>query len=267
MPELPEVETIKNQLLKKVKGKTIKNIRVKDYQKRIQGNLKNILAPILNIQRKAKLLVFNLANNYSFLIHLKLTGQLIYFPSPPQTPRFAKVIFTFKDNSQLIFNDFRKFGFLKIMKTKDLEKYFQKQNYGPDPLKITLAQFQKLLQKRPRSKIKPTLMDQTLLAGLGNIYAQEACFLAHISPLRIVSTLTKAEIKKLYSAIQKILKASLKHQGTSFDTTYVTLAGQPGGFDPYLKVYHRDKCPRCKTKLKVIKLGGRSTYYCPHCQK
>lgn len=152
------------------------------------------------------------------------------------------------------------------MKTDELETYLKKQNFGPEPLTLSFPKFRQLLQKKPKAKLKPLLMDQTFIAGLGNIYAQEACFRAKISPLRTISSLTPSETRLLYQAIQSLLKSALQHQGTSFDTTYVTTTGQPGYFDSYLKVYHQKNCPRCQTRLKIIKLNGRSTYYCGKCQ-
>ncbi len=262
MPELPEVETIKNQLLKKVKGKTISGVKTRDYRKKVKGNLKNVLAKIIDIQRKAKQIVFTLSNSYSFVIHLKLTGQLIY--NAGEIPKFAKIIFTFSDGKKLFFNDFRKFGFLKIMKTSALDEYFAK--FGPDPLKLSCSKFKKLLQKKPRAKIKPALLDQHFISGIGNIYAQEACFKAKILPTRVISSLTELEIKKLCQALKTILKAAIRHQGTSFDTTYRTTENQPGGYEPYVKVYHRKNCPKCGSKLKILKQNSRSTYYCSKCQ-
>lgn len=266
MPELPEVETIKNQLRGRVKGKTIVKVKVIDYQKKVQGKTKNLLAKIKNIQRRGKLLIFELVGGYSFVIHLKLTGQLIYYSKLPEIEKKTHVIFYFKDGSGLFFNDFRKFGFVKIMKSAEVEKYLERLGLGPEPLTLGFKEFKGLLEKKKRSKIKPTLMDQKVLAGLGNIYAQEACFRAGILPERVISSLTESEIKKLYQAIKTILKSAIQHQGTSFDTTYRTVEGKEGGFEPYVKVYHRKNCPKCKTKLKIIKLGGRSTYCCEKCQ-
>lgn len=267
MPELPEVETIKNQLLRKVKTKTIDEVKVIDYQKNIHGERKKLLSKIIEIKRRAKLLIFELANGYSFLIHLKLTGQLIYYPQTQESSPFTKMVFNFSDGSQLFFNDFRKFGFVKVMETSKVEDYLKKEGYGPEPLTLTLAQFKGLLNKKPKLKIKPLLMDQTFMAGMGNIYAQEGCFAAGILPTRIISSLREEEIKKLFQAIQEILTSAISHQGTSFDTTYVTPENKPGGFDSYLKVYHQSSCAKCKSKLKIIKMEGRSTYYCEKCQK
>lgn len=268
MPELPEVETIKSQLLKKIRGKTIKDLKIIDYQKNFQGDFRDILSKVIDVKRRAKLLVFNLSNGYSFLIHLKLTGQLIYYPQPPQEiKKAAHIVFYFNDGSTLFFNDFRKFGFLKIIKTSELKNYLQKEDYGPEPLELSYQEFKELLNKKPKAKIKPLLMDQTFIAGLGNIYTQEACFQAGILPTRTISSLSEEETKKLFLAIQKILTESIRHQGTSFDTTYVQTSGQPGSFDAFLKVYHHHACPKCHSKLKVTSLGGRSTYYCEKCQR
>jgi len=266
MPELPEVETIKNQLLKKIKGQTIIEVQVKDYQKNFQGNPQHLQAKINGIWRRAKQLIFTLNNGYSFVIHLKMTGQLIYYTTlPSKIPPSTHIIFTFSNHYYLFFNDWRKFGFLKIIKTTDLDKQFH--HLGPEPLSLSFKEFRTILQKRPRSKIKPFLLDQQIIVGLGNIYAQEACFKARILPTRQISTLTDSELKRLHHAIQTILKAAIQHQGTSFDTSYRTPENKPGGYEPYIKVYHRKNCPNCSSKLKILKQNGRSTYYCEHCQK
>jgi len=266
MPELPEVETIANQLLKKIKNNIISKVEVRDYSKRFQGKKQTILAKIENIERRAKQIVFSLKNDYSFVIHLKMTGQLIYHQKfPAEIKKATHVIFTFSNGSHLFFNDFRKFGFVKIMKTKNLDTYFEM--FGPDSLKVSFSNFKKVLEKKKRSRLKPTLLNQQVLSGLGNIYAQEACFKAGILPNRIIGSLSNLELKKLHSAIQIILRSAIKHQGTSFDTTYRTIEDKPGGYRPYVKVYHQKNCSKCKSKLNSNKLGGRSTYYCEKCQR
>ncbi len=268
MPELPEVETIKVQLSKKVKRKTIVRVKVRDYSKRVRGNKKNFLAKIKSVQRRAKLIIFNLSNDYSFIVHLKMTGQLVYYRRPPKELKKAThVIFYFSEGSQLFFNDFRKFGFVKIMKTNKVERYFKEKKIGPEALEVSFNHFKKILGRKKRSKIKPVLLDQKVIAGLGNIYAQEACFKAKILPTRMISNLDNLELKRLYFAIQTILKAAIKYQGTSFDTSYRTVENQPGSYEPYVKVYHRKNCPKCKSKLKIIKQNSRSTYYCEKCQR
>ena len=266
MPELPEVETITNQLSKKVKGKIISKIEVRDYNKRFQGKRKLVLSKIIEIERRAKQIIFDLANHNSFIIHLKMSGQLVYHSKlPAEIKKATHVIFTFSDGTYLFFNDFRKFGFVKVMKTGQVDDYFK--NYGPDSLKVNLPDFKKVLWKKRRSKLKPTLLDQKVLTGLGNIYAQEACFKANVLPDRMIGSLTDSELKKLHSGIKQILKAAIKHQGTSFDASYRTVENKPGNYKKYIKVYHQKECFKCKRKLKSEKLGGRSTYYCEKCQK
>lgn len=268
MPELPEVETIKNQLQQKIRNKTISKVEIVDYQKNFQGDPKNILGRIVEIKRRAKQLIFCLDNNYLFALHLKLTGQLVYSKKiPEKITKNTHVVFYFQDGSGLLFNDYRKFGFVKVMKTADLENYIKNQKLGPEPLELSFEQFQQLLQKKRKSRIKQTLMDQAFISGLGNIYAQEACYQAGILPIRTISSLSTKETERLYQAIKEILNSAIEYKGTSFDTIYVQLSGQPGRYDQFLKVYHQEACLKCKTKLKIVKLNGRSTYYCPGCQK
>lgn len=277
MPELPEVETIKNQLLEKIRGKKIKaadvrlpkmiqNVSVKEFKKIVEG------ATIKDIQRRAKLLIINLSNGYSLIIHLKLTGQIIYMKTLEykNIKTFTQIIYYFTDNSVLLHNDIRQFGYVKVTKTKDLENMFEKEKFGPEPLEkeFTLDKFKKLLTKKSRQKIKPLLMDQTFLAGIGNLYAQEACWCAKILPTRIVKNLSEKEIETLFNCLIKILKKAIKYKGSSVDT-YVDISGQAGDYVPKLKVYDREgqKCLRCGGKIKKIVLAGRGTYYCSNCQK
>lgn len=272
MPELPEVETIKRQLSRKIKGKKIKAVEIrlpklvrtdlKEFKKKIKG------AKIKEVKRRAKLVMLELDNGYSLVIHLKLTGQLIY--QKPKT-KHTHLIYTFTDGSKLNHNDMRQFGYVKLIKTDKIEELMVKQEkYGPEPLQksFTLKLFQELLKKKPKAKIKPLLMDQTFVAGLGNIYSDEVLFFAQVRPDRIVKTLKEKEIRKIYQGIKKILKAAISRHGTSSDT-YLDTAGQKGKYLPLLKIYQRtdQPCFGCQTKIKRIKMGGRSAHFCPQCQK
>lgn len=272
MPELPEVETISQQLTKKIKGKIIKKVEVR-LAKMIEGSTgknfkrKVIGAKIKEVRRRAKLLLIELSNGYSLVIHLKLTGQLIFNRKPG---KYSHIIYYFSDGTKLIHNDMRQFGYVKLVRTKDLPKLFQKEKFGPEPLdkSFTLEKFKELLEKKKRSKIKPLMMDQSFIAGVGNVYAQEACFKAKIKPTRTVGSLTDKEIKDLYKALREILRKAIKYKGSSVDL-YVDIEGKQGGYEPFLKVYRREgkKCSRCGAKIKSIRLGGRRTYFCPKCQK
>jgi len=279
MPELPEVETIKCQLLKQIKNKKIESCEVRsprvinvaknDFKKKIIG------AVIKDIKRRAKLLIIGLSNDWSLVIHLKLTGQLLYHKSKIKKlklkdEKYTHLIFYFTDGSSLFYNDRRQFGYIKLIKTKEVPQFLAKENFGPEPLEkgFTLNAFKILLNKKPRLKIKPLLMDQSFLAGIGNVYAQEICFYAKVNPNRIVSTLLDKEINELYQGIKKILLAAIFYKGSSVDT-YLDIYGLKGKYIPFLKVYNREgkECLRCGTKIKKITLGGRGTCFCPNCQK
>jgi len=209
-----------------------------------------------------------------------MTGQLIYQKKNKITAgghgeldnkklpnKFSHIIFTFSDNSQLFFNDMRQFGYMKIVDEKELDKILNQ--FGIEPLDkdFNLKTFKKVLQNR-KTNIKQLLLNQKLIAGIGNIYADEICFYAKVKPSRKVLTLNEAEIKKLYQGSKQILKTAIKKRGTTFNN-YRDADGKQGSFVSFLKVYGRagELCKRCKNgKIKKIKQGGRGTHYCPDCQ-
>lgn len=288
MPELPEVETVRSQLATELKNKKIKGLEIRKpklIKSPVFGFKKNVIgAKIIGVARRAKLLIINLSNGYSILIHLKMTGQLVYrnkkilkvggHPIKDGTKdlpnKYSHVIFLMSDGGKLFFNDLRQFGYLKLVKTNKLIDIFKKLKLGPEPLDKSFSYkfFNELLAQRNKSKIKPLLMDQTFLAGIGNIYANEACFAAGIDPRRSVDSLTTKEKKDLYKSIIRILKLAVKKQGTS-SKNYVDAYGNPGSYVPMLKVYGRQgkKCLKCKKEIQSMKLAGRGTNYCSKCQK
>lgn len=303
MPELPEVETIKRQLNQKVVGLVIKDLEVKN-SRSFSGDPKQIIdAKIISVDRRAKMIIIGLTvgvrnSDYDLylLIHLKMTGQLIYVdptspalgglrgtskngqfggghPVPPfntEVPnKHTRVIFDFADGSHLYFNDVRKFGWIKlVISNKVLEQELA--NLGPEPLNddFTVEILKNNLLKRKNTAIKVALMDPSVVAGIGNIYAAEACFYAKIKPDRKVSSLGNQDFKNLYDAIRKILPLAIKYQGVSADN-YVTLEGKMGNYYKKLWVYDREGelCLKCKGKISKITLGGRGTYYCKKCQR
>ena len=195
------------------------------------------------------------------MFHLKLTGQLIFNGEPS---RHTRHVFKFSDGSQLVFNDVRKFGWWKYVKSsKNIEKTF-----GPEALEIGLKDFKNILGKRPNAKIKPLLMDQKFIAGIGNIYSDEILFAAKVQPLRRVKTLIPKEVGAIWLNIGRILKAAIKNRGTS-ERDYIDALGKKGDYLKYLKVYRREgqKCPRCGGIVKRIKIGGRSAHFCSKCQR
>jgi len=285
MPELPEVETISRQLDRLIVGKKIKKVKVKlpKIVKAPQAVFRRALmgARIKNVSRRAKLLVFGLDNGWSMLVHLKMTGQLIFQIIKnieqstmknryTQKNRYTHVIFNFTDGSRLLFNDLRQFGYIKLVKTVELSNFFLKEGFGPEPLErdFTLADLKVLLVKKPKARIKQFLMDPKNIAGIGNIYSDEILFFSRIHPLRRVASLKPAEIKKIYSGIKKILPAAIKLKGTSTND-YLDVFGRPGKFAARLKVYGQEgkKCVKCKGRVVRIKIGGRSAHFCPVCQR
>ncbi len=292
MPELPEVETIKNQLNRLIAGKKIAGVKVllpkiiklpvSRFKKAIVG------AKIKRLNRRAKILIIKLDNDWTMLVHLKMTGQLIYvekitvIPAPHQVrggsrvkpgmtnQKYTHVVFYFTDGSRLLFNDLRQFGYVKLVKTAELNDFFLKEGIGPEPMEkdFILADFQALLAKKPNTRIKQFLMDPKNLAGIGNIYADEILFFAGVHPLRQVKNLKKEETKKIFEGIKDILRLAIKLKGTS-SNDYLDAFGQPGKFAARLKVYGRkgEKCVKCKGIIEKIKVGGRSASFCPTCQQ
>jgi formamidopyrimidine-DNA glycosylase len=266
MPELPEVETIKRGLEKAVLGKKITEVCVHNpavIREPAVDKFKKGLAGlgIKNIERKAKVLILELSNGKSLVIHLKMTGQLVY----PGTGRDARVIFRLSDGKQLDFNDRRLFAELRLL--DDWRKLKFIRELGPEPFEISLAGFKEMLSKK-KTKIKPLLMDQTFISGIGNLYVAEALFRAGIHPGRPAVSLSDKEKEILFKEIKDTLTEAIQHRGSSVDQ-YVQLSGTPGGYASYHKVYGREgkPCPVCKAPIKRIALGGRGTYFCPRCQK
>ena len=280
MPELPEVETIRLGLQKYLVGHIIEGVEVR-LPKILSGNTKNIIgAKVINIRRFGKGLVIDLDNGYSIAAHIKLTGQFVYRDSQTlniklspkvgsQIPnKFTHVTFKLDKNAFLLYNDIRQFGWIKIIKTADLKTIPFFKDLGPEPLKdLTLQKFQDIVFKSNLA-IKVFIMDQKKMSGIGNIYANDALFDARIDPRRQAKTLTGAEIKKLYDSILRVLKKGLANGGAS-ELNYVNALGQEGKYQHHFLAYGKDgeKCVRCGSIIKKIKLGGRGTYFCPTCQK
>lgn len=270
MPELPEVETLRRDLSRVIIGKIIShaeflwvkslhNLTPKTFNRKIHGQ------KIIEIERRAKILNFLLGNKSLIAVHLKMTGQLIDNSNPT---KHTRAIFHFTDGSKLYFNDLRKFGWLKLIQENDWPKFIA--HLGPEPLEKNFTQkyFSEILARYPKRKIKQLLLDQTLISGIGNIYADESLFASQILPNRIINKLAESEINLLYQNIKKILKFAIRKGGTSI-RDYRRAGGEPGGFAPYLKVYDRagDKCLTCAKMIEKIKQNGRGTHFCPNCQK
>jgi len=282
MPELPEVETIRRDLEKKITGAVIRRAEVfvpkMVSPKNLTLKLKNFR--IIKVSRRAKLLILE-GRSDLLLFHLKMTGQMvlrhkkdIFFGGHPivglkELPnKYTRAIFYFINGDTLYFNDLRKFGYIKLVSRKEGEEIFKK--YGEEPLEkgFTLAHFSELIKKSKTTKLKAFLLNQEKISGLGNIYVDEACFLSGVRPMRRAGTLTTKERERLWKAIRSVLQTSIKHRGTSFNT-YIDADGLTGRFWKYRKIYGRrgELCLVCKTPIIYTKLVGRGTHYCPRCQK
>ncbi len=267
MPELPEVTTIQTQLRKKIINKKIKEILIED-ERVIKGlSAKKFISQvkgkkIKGILRRGKVLIIELEKKLFLIIHLRISGWLIL---SKDKERFSRVIFKLSDGQLLNFCDQRVLGELKLV--SDWQHLSIVKTMGPEPLDISKKDFIKLFENK-KTKIKPLLMDQKFLAGIGNIYAQEALFLAKIDPRRPANNLKKSELNLLYEKIKYILKKAIKNKGSSVDS-YRDLEGDKGGMETKLKVYGREGelCCICEGKLEKITLGGRGTCFCTHCQK
>lgn len=282
MPELPEVETMRIQLKKYLTGHIIVSVEVRN-RKTFQGDEKKILnSKITDVRRFGKVSVIDLANGYSILTHVKLTGQYIYRgPNLPKPVELSKkvtggipgphtlVIFNLDRGGVLYYNDVRRFGWIRIEKTTDVEKEKFIVKLGPEPFKdLDLSIFKQILSKSSRP-IKIVLMDQTKMGGVGNIYATDALWLSEINPKTPAKQLQSDKVKKLYEAVLTVLKSGLKYGGAS-ELAFVTPDGAEGEYQNHTLAYGHtgEPCERChKAVFEKYFLGGRGTYRCPVCQK
>jgi len=289
MPELPEVETIRRDSQKALVGRKILGAEILADKVVRSPEIKNLRAKIKVARRRGKILILDLDNQQSLMVHFKMTGQLIYnekVKTKNEKPdlagghyivgslevpnKFTRVIFNL-DKGKLYFNDLRKFGWVKLVQTKEVEQMKEIKNLGVEPLtpNFTFKAFLEIIKKRPKKPIKMLLLDQQLISGIGNIYASEALFWAKILPTRLAGSLSEAEIKALYAAINKVLKEGIATGGSS-ENTYVDLYGEKGNYLKKEVVYRREgqNCPRhCGSQVKRLKQGGRSSFFCPKCQK
>lgn len=283
MPELPEVQTVVNQLKRKIVGKKIARIW-SDWRKQVlpsyavfARNVKG--AKVLGARRFGKHSVMDLDNGYSIVAHFKMTGHfLVKNASNRQSLAFTEDsrnkyvhhIITFSDSTTLEFSDMRKFGWLRVMKTAEAEMLPSIASLGIDALspKLTTKLFQELLSRKKERPISIVLLEQNIISGIGNIYRSETLFFAGILPTRLIKNIKPDEWKKLLSAIKIVLKKSIRMRGTS-DSDFRDTDGLAGGFQRVLNVYARggEACRKCGTIIMRKKLGQRSIFYCAKCQK
>ena len=278
MPELPEVETIRFGLQKYLVGHKIQDVKVLN-PKSFEGSAKQILgSKIIKISRYGKGLVIDFENKKSLAIHIKMTGQLIYIDKSikevdiekvGELPgKHTRVIFKLDRDATLFFNDIRKFGWMKVVPSSEVTNLSFFKTLGPEPFRdLTKDLFYETV-KKSNLTIKVLIMDQKKIAGVGNIYACDALFMAKINPKRKAKTLSKNEASDLYKAILKVMEKSIKLGGSS-EQNYVNALGNSGSYQRHTLVYGKkgEKCKICKSEIKRIVLGGRGTFFCPKCQK
>ena len=295
MPELPEVETIVRDLNKTVKGlkitdvwaswkKIIKQPNYNEFVKQIKNQ------KILKTRRRAKYILIDLSGNKTLIIHQKISGHLLYgkweiknkevkslangpLKDDPQN-RFIRFILYLNNGKQLGLSDLRRFAKILLVDTDEINEMKEIKELGPEPLDSSFSFrkfreiFEKLVRRRGGGKIKQVLMDQNVIAGIGNIYSDEILFEAKIHPLKEVQQLGDDDLKRIYQAMKKILQRAIVLQGDSM-SDYRTIDGKKGRYQEVQKVYQQEgeKCYRCKETIKRIKISGRSAHFCPVCQK
>lgn len=281
MPELPEVETIRRGLVERLLGDEISAVTI-NVPKMFRGDPDLILhTKITAIRRIAKVLVIDFANGQSLLIHFKMTGQLVYVKKAdvavgghpekayqsPLPHKHTHIIYELNDQGTLYYNDLRKFGWHKVVKTADVTEAIGKTLAGVDVLSpdFTLAYFESFLKLRPKRPIKEVIMEQHHIAGIGNIYAAEALWQAKVRPDRLTESLNNNEISALYEGIKYVINLSLKYGGSSFNS-YIDAAGKQGAYLQFAEVYKKEE-DSLGHAIERIKQGGRTTHFCPVCQK
>lgn len=282
MPELPEVETVVRGLRNTVVGRTVARVGLSAPPNSIvvsrsfgSRSLDQVLPErcILDVARRGKNILLSLSGDVTLWVHLKMTGRFLYVRKTEPTDKHDLVVFDFRrqegcdDNFHLRFNDYRRFGRLRLFPGGELWQQPGLGDLGPEPLELPVEDFVSLCRSRSRM-IKPALLDQTFIAGLGNIYVDESLHEARLHPSRITSSISHRKLAELHGHIQRLLSLAIKKMGTSVDT-YAGVNGQPGSFQKYLKAYDREgrPCRRCGRTIVRKKIGARSAHFCPRCQR
>lgn len=289
MPELPEVETVRRGLHDVLIGRTIQH-ETHDTAKGFPNSPADVAAfligaTVVNVRRRAKVLLIDVSTEYTLVIHLKMTGQLV-FDGTPGEDRFGaghpndslvgtlpdtstRVTLRFTDGSVLYFNDQRKFGWMRLVPTAQVDELPFMQKVGPEPLEaaFTAALFYERLQRRKNTTIKAAILDQTVLAGVGNIYADEGLWGAKIHPQARVKDVSFDEVTRLWQELRAVMTLAIEKGGSS-NKNYVNAAGKKGSYMDFARVFRREgqACPRCGAEIMKTKVAGRGTHVCPVCQ-
>jgi formamidopyrimidine-DNA glycosylase len=296
MPELPEVETVRIGLSQLLPGRQLSAV-IHDNPKSFPNAPADVNAFLVGstvtaVKRRAKVLLIELSSHYSLVIHLKMTGQLVFVAPAPRGPdghpaepetRFGaghpndsligqlpdkstRVDFTFQDGSKLFFNDQRKFGWVKLIPTAEVPNIDFMKKVGPEPLdaSFTAEQFVQRLQRRKNTSVKAALLDQTVIAGVGNIYADESLWGAKIHPATRVADVPVQKLHNLFTELQYVLNLAIQKGGSS-NHTYVNAEGKRGSYMNFARVFRREglECPRCGATIIKLRVAGRGTHICP----
>lgn len=298
MPELPEVETVRRGLHRLIIGKSVKAVE-HDWPKSFPNAATDvdeflISGRITDVRRRAKVLLIDLNTDYSLVVHLKMTGQLVFVAKNQQKLESAdeirfgaghpndslvgelpdkstRVTLTFTDGSKLFFNDQRKFGWMRLLPTIEIPNIDFMKKVGPEPLSddFTPKIFIERIKKRSGTTIKAALLDQAVLAGIGNIYADEGLWGARIHPAERVRDVSEAKLRKLFKELRFVLELSIE-KGGSTDRNYVNAEGKKGSYIDFARVFRREgkDCPRHPgTAIIKTRVAGRGTHLCPRCQR
>ena len=274
MPELPEVETIRRSLEHTIKGKTLVGLEVflekilkgmdpREFDEKLKGK------KITGISRRGKYLIIQLSGGLVMVVHLRMTGQLLYCSPEQERAKHTHVIFHLSNKYQLRFVDQRQFGKVQLLPARDLDSLSSLRNLGVEPLSDEFSrEFLKKGLRNKRVKIKPLLLEQEFIAGIGNIYADEALFRARVNPERVSATLNPREASRIYQAIREVLLEGIENKGTSIKD-YIDGDGNKGSNQNNLRVYGRtgQSCIKCGTEIQRVVIRGRSAHFCPKCQK
>lgn len=289
MPELPEVETVRRGLSELIVSRVVKNTTVYESPKSFPNDkaaVEQFLygATVLAVRRRAKVLLVDLSTDYTLVVHLKMTGQLVFRASgvafgaghPNDSligelpDRSTRVSITFTDGSHLYFNDQRKFGWIKLFPTLEVPNIDFMKKVGPEPLEDSFAaeEFIPRVRKRNGTTIKAAILDQTVLAGVGNIYADESLWATKLHPATRVRDVSDAQLAELLSNIKAVMNLSIEHGGST-DKNYVDAEGKKGSYLKFANVFRREgqACPRHPdVMIEKIRVAGRGTHICPVCQ-
>jgi formamidopyrimidine-DNA glycosylase len=272
MPELPEVETIVRSLAPRLRGLEIESSQLL-LPRLLRSPENSVLEElygrkVLGLRRRGKMILIDCEGDRSLLLHLKMTGQLLFSPAQEPPDKHTHLILRFREREdELRFRDVRKFGFVRYLRTSEAPGCRELRDLGPEPLGLDFKSFHEIMRSR-KGRLKSLLLNQTIMAGIGNIYADEILFEARIHPQTPACRLKPEESRRLWKAMQAILRKAVASRGSTI-RDFLDSEGKGGSFQDQHKVYGRpsEPCPRCGRKIQRLRLGGRSTFFCPRCQK